>query len=137
MRSNNLLLLLMLACAPLHAEEPSLIVGKWQFAHGQNLTGPCRSAYTEYRSDGTSINVSGENISTSTYQAVPYKNGFLIKKKPVADNGKPNCQGISNKTVSKNTPPVFYVEVSRTEMRFFAVDNLDRELFTFVRIPVK
>lgn len=137
MKTNKLLLLLMLACAPLHAAEPSLIVGKWQFAHGKDVTDVCRSAYTEYRSDGTSISVSGEKVSTSTYHAVPYKNGFLIKKKPVADNGKPNCQGISSETVNKNTPPVFYVEVSRTEMRFFAVDALDRELFTFVRVPVK
>jgi hypothetical protein len=137
MKTNSLLLLLLLACAPLHAAEPSLIVGKWQFAHGKDVTDACRSAYTEYRSDGTSINVSGENVSTSTYHAVPHKSGFLIKKKPVADNGKPNCQGISSTTVNKNTPPVFYVEVSRTEMRFFAVDNLDRKLFTFVRVPVK
>lgn len=69
MKTNKLLLLLVLACAPLHAAEPSLIVGKWQFAHGKTLPGSCQSAYTEYRSDGTSINVSGELVSTSTYLA--------------------------------------------------------------------
>jgi hypothetical protein len=76
-------------------------------------------------------------VTTSTYLAVPYKKGFLIKKKPLSNNGKPNCQGISSKAVSESSPPVFYVEVSRTEMRVFRVDDLDQELFTFVRIGVK
>lgn len=76
-------------------------------------------------------------VSTSTYSAVPYKKGFLIKKKRVSDNGKLNCQGISSKAVIENSPSVLYVEVSRTEMRVFRVDELGQELLTFVRIGVK
>ena len=52
MKTTKLLLLFVLACGPLRAAEPSLIVGKWQFSHGKSLPGSCRSAYVEYRSDG-------------------------------------------------------------------------------------
>ncbi len=128
-------LLAILPLSPLHAAEAGLLVGKWKLGNDRDLGIECSGVYVEYRADGTTINVSGQNVSRATYELTPHKRGFLLTEKETANNGKPNCQGIDSQTVKDHTPSVVYMEVSRTELRFSRLENTDQVMFTFVREP--
>ncbi len=119
---------------PLQANDDSLLIGKWKLiTFTDRLPGACASGSVEYRRDGTTVAVSGENITIFKYKAVAFRKGYFLESTTLADNGKPNCQGLSSKFVEKHTLSRTYIEVSQSRMNVFVVDSYDQPLLTFER----
>jgi hypothetical protein len=122
----------------LHANDDVLLIGKWQLVDPENtLPSSCRYALTEFRSNGTVVSLSGENVSQSKYKITPFRKGYLLKEKFISDNGKPNCQRLDSKYVKEHTPSSVYIEVSNIRMKIFVVGNYEEPLMTFARVDAR
>lgn len=113
--------LIIILSLPTYANENS-VIGKWTLVKSSfEIPKECSGLWYKFTNKGKLISGDGSLKEMKKYQLVDYKQGMHIKTTYVANNGKPNCQGLDSSYVKENTFQVVYAEfVKKTgELKIF------------------
>lgn len=88
------------------------IIGEWRLVESSfTLSESCLEATIRFAADGLLVSKSGSLQEIKSYTVKPYKKGFLLETRHIADNDGDNCQGISATLVRKHPVKQIYLEV--------------------------
>ena len=114
---------------PIYANQNS-VIGKWTLVKSSfEMPKECSGLWYKFTINGKLISGDGSLTEIKKYQLVAYKQGMHIKTTYIANNRKPNYQGLDSSYVKENTFQVIYAEfVKKTgELKLFfgsePVDN--------------
>src|SRR6266508_5516448 len=105
--------------APRSDVSSSDLVGVWRLRGNGDLPTACDEASMEFRSDGTVLVKTGDQILTGTYTSEPAGGRLRVVQKDVRSNGKPNCQGIPADYVLEHYGYRIFAEVSGDTLRLY------------------
>lgn len=112
------------------------LIGKWTLSASSFPVGQaCQAFAVEFTRDGRFIADDGSLVETKNYRVTRKGNGLLIRTTYVANNGRPNCQGVAAAEVRSGTLDSIYAELSQEggELTLYFGEHARSEFLVLVR----
>jgi len=119
-RASLVLAIVLLGACTRPTTPPNQLLGRWDLGEAVQ---DCAQASMEFTTDGHIRSVSGQQTLEATATYTPNNEGFLIALHMAANNGKPNCQGISAEYVSAHFAPFILVTVNGSTLSLVMLDG--------------